>query len=497
MSAKVKALLACGAVALMASSTVQAQILPIAGCAQAKIKCEINRVKGTLNCEGKAAKTGVATDSLCLAKASTKFTGSATACMEKAEAKFPPGPTPCNMYGDGPGQAAKIDAFVAALKSSLYVNPAPTGVNACAAGQFKCATNLQKGLLGCDNKGIKGGLPVDSLCIAKVLAKFTDPSTGKGCMEKLEAVGKACTLTGTSGVAGSVLGLTLGSVAETGCDQAPTGKVLSQTNTAGVGNCGTTDGALHPNLVCTDLYIGGGASTVPPGGTPPGSNQQFNLGGALDRMCARTAAQTGSNRNCSDVACKFGSPLPVANGPLSTCVDNHFMQRGAGQVIPTTGDAIATLPLESTVTVTGNATRPCPLCSLPTGGTCSADAANSGASCSQDATTGQSHDCIAAGPVLSPFPVTLAPITTGSATKSNAGGLFCPLQANAGAFGDGAVTNITTTGTATGDLTAGPALAGSLGSVFCIPATGNLLIDGAADLPGPGAVTLPVLVDIL
>jgi hypothetical protein len=36
-----------------------------------------------------------------------------------------------------------------------------------------------------------------------------------------------------------------------------------------------------------------------------------------------------------------------------------------------------------------------------------------------------------------------------------------------------------------------------LGSVFCIPATGNLLIDGAADLPGPGAVTLPVLIDLL
>jgi len=27
--------------------------------------------------------------------------------------------------------------------------------------------------------------------------------------------------------------------------------------------------------------------------------------------------------------------------------------------------------------------------------------------------------------------------------------------------------------------------------VFCIPKVGNFLIDGAADLPGPGAITLP------
>jgi hypothetical protein len=32
---------------------------------------------------------------------------------------------------------------------------------------------------------------------------------------------------------------------------------------------------------------------------------------------------------------------------------------------------------------------------------------------------------------------------------------------------------------------------GTLASVFCIPATGNFLIDGAANLPGPGATSLP------
>ena len=36
-----------------------------------------------------------------------------------------------------------------------------------------------------------------------------------------------------------------------------------------------------------------------------------------------------------------------------------------------------------------------------------------------------------------------------------------------------------------------------LAAVFCIPETGNGLIDGAADLAGPGAVSLPGSVQIL
>jgi hypothetical protein len=31
----------------------------------------------------------------------------------------------------------------------------------------------------------------------------------------------------------------------------------------------------------------------------------------------------------------------------------------------------------------------------------------------------------------------------------------------------------------------------TLASTFCIPATGNGAVDGTADLPGPGAVSLP------
>jgi hypothetical protein len=480
-------LLAIGAL-VVAGGTARAQPLPIAGCALAKIKCEVTYLKGRLVCEGKAAKGGLPVDPICTGKVGSKFSGAPTSCMERAEAKFPGG---CNATGDAGTEKGKLDAFIASLKAARYVSPAPTGANACVAGQYKCVTTLYSGLLGCDGKGIKTGRPVESACVAKVLGKFAN-AFGKGCMDKLDA--KACTTSGTTGSAPAVLASTLTAIAETGCDQAPSGHTIAQTSQASALSCGYTSGSVDTDLACGDLYIGGGGSTVLPGATPPGSSTIFNVGGALDLLCARTAVETGSNRNCTDVGCFFGAPLPIVDGGASSCVDIVFQQRGGGQVLLATGDVIASLPLQSIVTATGNPGQPCPLC---VSGACSADAANPGAPCTADATSLQSHDCIAAGPVLPPFTMTLAPITTGAASKFDASGLLCPSQAHAGALGDPSVVGIFTSGTPVGDLTAGPPTNGVLGSVFCIPATGNALIDGSADLPGPGAITLPISVDLI
>jgi hypothetical protein len=40
-------------------------------------------------------------------------------------------------------------------------------------------------------------------------------------------------------------------------------------------------------------------------------------------------------------------------------------------------------------------------------------------------------------------------------------------------------------------VSTGVPASGTLASVFCIAATGNGLVDATADLPGPGAVSLP------
>jgi len=79
---------------------------------------------------------------------------------------------------------------------------------------------------------------------------------------------------------------------------------------------------------------------------------------------------------------------------------------------------------------------------------------------------------------------------SGAAAKSDAAGNFCPGQVNAGAFGQGSARRIAQTGKAAGPLTDGAGHNSVLGSVFCIPATGNPAVDGVADLPGPGAIGL-------
>jgi hypothetical protein len=69
-------------------------------------------------------------------------------------------------------------------------------------------------------------------------------------------------------------------------------------------------------------------------------------------------------------------------------------------------------------------------------------------------------------------------------------------QRNAGAFGNGQASVITQVGATPGSLEDFAPHAGTLVSVFCIPPTFNTLIDGVADLPGPGAVSLPSEFDL-
>jgi len=85
--------------------------------------------------------------------------------------------------------------------------------------------------------------------------------------------------------------------------------------------------------------------------------------------------------------------------------------------------------------------------------------------------------------------VSLSPITTATTRLRDANGLFCPGQTTPGAFG-GPAGAIRETGSPL--VTQVPNIfATTLAGVFCVPATGNSLIDALADLPGPGAVSIP------
>jgi hypothetical protein len=72
-------------------------------------------------------------------------------------------------------------------------------------------------------------------------------------------------------------------------------------------------------------------------------------------------------------------------------------------------------------------------------------------------------------------------------------------QRNRGAFGPnaGAVRSIRLVGTPAGSITAGNVGTGTLVTIFGIPPTFDSTVDAAADLPGPGALSLPVDVRLL
>jgi hypothetical protein len=253
-------------------------------------------------------------------------------------------------------------------------------------------------------------------------------------------------------------------------------------------------------------------------------------GGPVYSVSGRTAAQTGSNNNCSAVGCQFGPYLSISNAGTSTCVRNTFDAPASGTLDSATGDFDGSFPLDSEVFLTANGGSPCPACvggtvGVTDSGTCDSTwvagtgnpYADSGAPCTPVNAAGDTYDC--APPVataLPSFPVDLTPITTGTASDSDAGGLFCPGQATTGAFGcagDGSLPNaicpggdtaplidyIEEIGTPSGPVTAVPA-AGTLASTFCIPSVGGtlgFLINAAANLPGPGATSLPGTLAIL
>jgi hypothetical protein len=111
-----------------------------------------------------------------------------------------------------------------------------------------------------------------------------------------------------------------------------------------------------------------------------------------------------------------------------------------------------------------------------------------------------SYDCPASNATLAPFGVDLSPLTTGTSTMSAAGGVFCPgppVQRTAGCMGNPTCEYIEENGSPAGDLTAGPALASTLASTFCIAKTGSALVNTVADLPGPGAVSLKGSAELL
>jgi hypothetical protein len=239
---------------------------------------------------------------------------------------------------------------------------------------------------------------------------------------------------------------------------------------------------------------------------------QDTMGGTCEMgetcSCANGAGSCANDQNCGTGSitlicvpkpkCFFGPPLPIRNpqnSQLSTCVQNVYKLDGTGVAGITNGTLDLSVPLSSRVYLTGTAfgeTQPCPAC---VAGTCDGGP-NQGMPCTGVGVPGSTHDCPPFGyQYLAPLDVTLSPLSTSGGTLPADGSLsptgqFCPGQTTLGSFGVPEARKVVATGSpAAGGLSTTPAAA-TIASAFCIPKTGNILIDGSANLPGPGQTSL-------
>ena len=453
--------------------------------------------------------------------------------------------SPCTHVGDAGAIEAKVDAFVLRRRQRARPRTYPTPVlSKCSAGKKKCVGNLAKGLLGCINKAIGKNLSVDPLCVTKANDKYTGGiDATKGCFAKLEAkVPNDCLTTGDSADLQSKTAAFAADVASEEANPAACPALLDFTTGVGGGTCGDARNAANAvvkTLHCGGLNIGGGASTVGEGPSPDGSTNRFLLAGAGSCTIGATTAAPAVNStqpDCTNTGCNFGAPLEIPNPSLpnlTTCVLNTFSAAASGTLDMATGQSATNTSLTSTTYLTGNLAQPCPRCRHDAGGT---GAILSGSpsspatgfcdrgpratmACTTTNSIGLTRDCLTGGvgappkdcqpgvpghdgcvdgTIVGPIAVDLGtpttPLTTGTSTKTNATGTFCPGQGGTpgsnGCFNQPTCVTITETGSPGGPITPNVSAPAKLASVFCIAATANGLVNFAADLPGPGAIAL-------
>jgi len=505
-----------------------------AKCTAAKIKCANGKATGLLGCHNKAEGKGIAVDPACTTKVQTKFDGGidpTKGCMGKAEKDLVK--SPCATTGDTGSLEAKVDAFVNDVVTE--VDPGfPTPVlSKCSAGKKKCVANKVKARLGCYGKNATKPDPVAfAACMQKAKDKFDggiDPT--KGCFAKLEAkVPNDCLTTGDSAaLEAKVDAFALDVKTELSTPAPPPPPtLLDYTTAASATPCGNTMDASNTvikNLTCGGLSIGAGASLIPEGPAPDGETFRFTLGcsgssctvGHFDTVPALNSADP----DCTNTGCVYGTPLPIPNPTIpgiTSCVLNTWRTAAAGTLDLVSGAVSINVPLISDTYLTGNLGQPCPKCSAtgtpasPGHGTCDRGP-RTGLACTTTSSTGYTRDCPTGGTDgthpctpgggacidgshVGPINVDLSPLTTGTASKTDPGWNFCPGQTNTGGhmfgcFGSTACRTITENGVPYGPVVTGTPGPATLASVFCIQATGNGLVDASADLPGPGAVSLP------
>jgi len=506
-------------------------------CAQGGLDAAGKKAKAVASCQAKALQNGVPVDQACLDKATANF----DKAFAKAQAKGD-----CPTDTDAATVEAAVDQLVA-TGVQIVAGTSP-GPDVCFGKKLTAIGKKAQSVTKCYSKAAQSGGTVDQACGTKAGNSFNASLKKCGTPTQLGPVELAVDQFGASVSRSLTVPTTTTTTTTTSTTTTttapPLGAHLSFTTVAGTANCGAQgfstpadppfSGELDADTAGTTkladlglgcLNIGGGNATILPPSQIPGNavNILDSAGGTAlvasfgtgPRDCSRgpqsishcandPTIECTTDTDCgglkgscaADPNCFFGPPVEV-NGFLSTCVVNSFAQDASGTVDTSTGDSSVNITLASRVFLTIGQPSTCPHCD---GGACSWGP-NVGLPCVSDNLQGTTLDCPPPpGLFTATLPVDLSPLTTGPNVKTAADGLFCPGQVNPGAFGVAQQIGdppppfaqaIKQTGSPGGDLTDGQPHPSVLVSNFCIPATGNGSVDGAADLPGPGSLSLP------
>jgi hypothetical protein len=496
-------------------------------CTQGILDAAGKKAKAQASCYAKALGAGVAVDPACLQKASDNFTKGFTKAQDKGD---------CQTDFDVASTESAVDTLL--TDTIGLVTGGSPGPDVCFNKKMTSIGKKAQAIAKCYSKAAKSGAAADPACADKAANSFNSALKKCGTPTQLGPVEAAIDQFGAvlnrNVTVPTTTSTTTTTSTSTTTTAPPLGPHLSFTTVLGTADCsfnpggdppGPTpaSGALYSDTAATTLItnlglgclnIGGGAALIPPSRIPenatnildsPDGTTLVASFGTGQRDCSRGPEATKhcigdptiectddsecGNRagGCAfDANCFFGPPVEV-NGFPTTCVVNTFAADGSGTVDLATGTSNISIDLLSRVYLSLGQPTPCPHCD---GGFCNwGDRA--GLECTTDNSQLTTLDCPpSAGVFVGAIPVNLTPLTTGSTTVTAADGIFCPDQVNAGAFGEETAQAITQTGSPGGDLSDGQPHASVLVSNFCIPKTGSPAVDGVADLPGPGSLSL-------
>src|SRR5262245_21373363 len=204
------------------------------------------------------------------------------------------------------------------LVGALDTHAASDAIARCQQSKLKAAGKAAEGLL--KSYGSNATFP-DVARLRAAITKYEDKF--ESAFEKAEARG-GCPPEGEEAtIKGQVEALVTDAVCSleaAACDcGTPAPSRMLATVTLGTGEGGRVKdgwGSQLLSLACNGLYAGGGNVLSPPSIIPDYGSSVTRVSccaGPLVRLHGMSAAETGSNRNCTGAGCLFGPPLPITN----------------------------------------------------------------------------------------------------------------------------------------------------------------------------------------